>query len=223
MGNESVQSITMGSMMASEAESGLDPRPQGSEITLVEREEALVFHVRARKPSQAALGKALWQAAGAALWLWAGSVVILMGIGGALIWEHRDLMPVWGIGLFALFCILLFGAYWWFLYLFRVDRLQRFCGQTTTLSVRPQRLQIKETGLMGDQEYDLTRTQIQDIKLIVAATPDSATEPQLTDWVGVLLRDGRTVQVLGGREIVELQWVARTIRRRMGFEPVGAV
>jgi hypothetical protein len=104
-----------------------------------------------------------------------------------------------------------------------VDRLQRFYGQSTLLAVRPQRLRIKATGLMGDQEHDLTRTQIQDIKLIRAATPDSATEPQMTDWVGIMLRDGRTLQVLGGREIPELRWVAQTIRQQMGFEPAGAV
>ncbi|MCC7350503.1 MAG: hypothetical protein IT446_08045 [Phycisphaerales bacterium] len=200
-----------------------DPRPQGSDIQLQEQEDALVFHVAARRPDKAALNKALRQAALAALWLWFGSVVILAGIGGALIWSHRDLLPAWGLGLFALFILLLFGAYWWFLYLFRVDRLQRFYGQSTLLAVRPQRLRIKATGLMGDQEHDLTRTQIQDIKLIRAATPDSATEPQMTDWVGIMLRDGRTLQVLGGREIPELRWVAQTIRQQMGFEPAGAV
>ena len=200
-----------------------DPRPQGSDIKLDEQEDALLFAVKARKPNKEALGKAFRQSALAALWLWFGSMVILVGIGGALIWSHRDVLPTWGLGLFALFCILLYGAYWWFLYLFRVDRLQRFYGQSTTLAVESQRLNVRSTGVMGNQEHDLTRTQRQDIKLSRAATPDSATEPQMTDWVGIFLRDGRTIQVLGGREIPELQWVARTIRRRMGFVPVDAV
>lgn len=210
-------------MAAGTVESDIEPRPQGSDITLDRQDEAIVMHVWAHPPSKSALNKALIQAAMAALWLWVGSMVIIVGIGGAMIWDHRALLPLWGLGIFALFCLLLFGAYWWFLYLFRVDRLQRFYGQSTTLSIRRQRLCVKATGLMGDQEHDLTRTQIQDIKLIRAATPDSATEPQMTDWVGILLRDGRTIQTLGGREIPELQWVARIIRRQMGFEPVEAV
>jgi len=210
-------------MIAPEVESGMDPRPQGSDIVLREQDEALVVHAAARRPDEAALNRALRQSALSALWLWIGSLVIIIGVGGALTWDHLDLLPLWGMGLFVMFCVLLLVAYWWFLYLFRVDRLQRLYGQSTTLHVRSQRLHVQSSGLLGDQEHDLTRTQIQDIKLIRAATPDSVTEPQMTDWVGFLLRDGQTVQVLGGRSIPELQWVARTIRRQMRFEPVEAV
>jgi hypothetical protein len=87
----------------------------------------------------------------------------------------------------------------------RLDAARHALQQSTIIAVSPGRILIETTGPMGTSSHDLTgRTW--SFRVGCCSVPVSI------DHLQIVSEAGSSIQVLAGRDNVELRWVARTLR-----------
>ncbi|HEY7090384.1 MAG TPA: hypothetical protein VH518_19970 [Tepidisphaeraceae bacterium] len=137
-------------------------------------------------------------------------VVLLVGLAvfGSTYRMHRRLMPeAMSLSLFVafvIFCTALFALVWRAQYAIRINAAHKALQQNTILAASPGRLVIETTGPMGASSFDLSGT----VRAIRQVKADGV---RRVDALEILLVDGSTVQILPGRDAIELAWVARTV------------
>jgi hypothetical protein len=140
---------------------------------------------------------------------------------GSMYLAHRPFMGRWLFMVlfiaFIIFCGALFLLVWRVQYTGRLDRLEQALRQTTILAASPGQLLIETVGPYGQASYHLRGHAEPLPQSIVRLRRGRCGEKPGVDCLDIVLADGRTVQVLPGRDEAELNWVARTLRGIVGI------
>ena len=127
---------------------------------------------------------------------------------GSMYEANRRLMPEWlsfllGVVFFIL-CAALFVFIWRVQYISRMEHIHQALQQSTLIAASPGRLLIETAGPLGTASYDLK----EDIRAL-RITSHSA-QPGV-DCLQIALSAGTRIEILPGRDHVELNWVIREL------------
>jgi len=135
-------------------------------------------------------------------------VVLLVGLatfGGMYQVNRRSMSSAMSLVLitaFVVFCGALFALVWRTQYAARLDACGKALRQNTLLAASPGRLLIESAGPNGSSSLDLNGT-VRSFRL-------GRCDPYV-DCLQILLSDAARINVLAGRDEVELRWVAQAI------------
>jgi hypothetical protein len=139
------------------------------------------------------------------------SVVVLVvgfAVFGSMYLANRRLMPGWlslALGLiFIVLCAALFTLVWRIQYSSHLERIEKALRQSTIIAASPGRLLIETDGPFGAASHEL-RSDLRSLGVIPCAV-----DPHL-DCLQIGLVNGTRIELLAGRDRVELDWVARQL------------
>jgi hypothetical protein len=137
--------------------------------------------------------------------------VLAVGIAtlGATFNAHRRLMPTALLfvlfAAYLVFCAALFALVLRVQYSARLDAARNALQQSTLIAASSGRIIIESTGPDGASSHDLNGT-------IRGFRVGRCGDAYRLECLQVLLEDGTCIQLLSGRDEVELKWVARALR-----------
>jgi hypothetical protein len=163
----------------------------------------------AEEPGPLVRRAALVRASIAAAWICVAVLLVGFAAFGATYQAHRRLMS-WSMSValctaFMVFVAMLFLLVLRAQYSARLDLARRALQQNTTIAASPGRLIIETAGPMGSGSYDIRRG----LRALRVARAQSL---HWFDCLEVLLDDGTSVRLLAGRDVGELNWVARALQ-----------
>jgi hypothetical protein len=121
----------------------------------------------------------------------------------------------WAWTFFAVFCGALLLLVAWVRYGMMLDSIRLAREQQTVLEMTPHRLLIETTGPFGVAGYDFAVDQFAIVTLRRAQLRDDRNTPRRLLHLALSLRDGRTILLLPGRDVRELEWITNAMRRVM--------
>lgn len=195
--------------------------PPGATIAVADDGETITLTASAREePGEALRRRCLTQSAIEALVYGTGVLLLIGALSYGFVRQQWPFLPWWTPALFGVFVLALFALLWQSAYRKKVDAVLGPLRQSTVIAVRPQRLLVESSGPLGESSLDLTRTQIRDIKLLLALREN---EESKTDAIAIFTHDGQLIRILPARDPEELRWVAKLLRRTLRIEPADAV
>jgi hypothetical protein len=124
----------------------------------------------------------------------------------------------WAWGFFAVFCAALVLLVAWVRYRLLLDAIRLGRRQMTVLAATPARLLIETIGPFGIASHDVARAEIAAVTVCRRGVmPDDRNLPRRLPHLAIALRDGRTMPILPGRDVRELEWVRSAIRETMAL------
>lgn len=146
------------------------------------------------------------------------AIVLMLGFAvfGAAYESNRRFMPgvLSGVLLcaFIIFCAALFALIWRTQYALRIETAQNALKQMTILAASQGRLVVETQGPLGSMSHDL-RDSIVDIQVLRSGS---------SQYLEIELKDGGHVELLEGRDEIELNWVMRALKSAIRISSIPA-
>jgi hypothetical protein len=121
----------------------------------------------------------------------------------------------WAMAFYAVFCTAVLALVTWVRYRMMIEDRQAGRLQATVLRGSPQALVIQTTGPFGVTAYELDAGRIRSIEVGRGRVCDQEGRPHHVPRLLIRLED-QVLALLPGREMAELHWVARLLRRALG-------
>jgi hypothetical protein len=136
------------------------------------------------------------------------ALLVGFAIFGSMYLVNRRLMPEWlslvlGAA-FVVVCAALFALVWRIRYTSRLERIEKALRQSTIIAASFGRLLIETDGPFGAASHDL-RSDLRGIGVVSCSTDSNL------ECLRIGLMDGTRIEILAGRDRIELDWVARQL------------
>ena len=121
----------------------------------------------------------------------------------------------WAWTFFAVFCGALVLLVAWVRFGVTLDALRAGRRQATALAATPDRLLVETAGPFGVAAYDLPAAKIRTLAVTRGPLRDDRGHARRLWRLAVALTDGRTIHLLPGRDVRELEWAAAILKRTL--------
>jgi hypothetical protein len=199
---------------------GYDDLPPGSDIRRELADGRVQISVPAGELSRAAVKRTLYAglASGAAS-SWAllllALVVFFVGL---RVNRISGVALVWAWGFFTVFCAALVLLVGWVRFGLMLDATRAGRRQATALAATADHLLVETAGPFGVAAYDLPAGKIRALLVTRGILRDDRAQPRRVPRLTVVLTDGRSIHLLPGRDVRELEWTAAILKRTLGVK-----